>query len=175
MKFLDIAALVMLFSVLSGCADTHQLLRIDNDASVRLNQNGSIYVAAPKDGIYGNNNYHGSGANTAQIIRASFSRQTRNVEVAREYEQFNKALEYAKNNGFQYLVFPTILHWEDRATEWSSIPDQVEVKIDIIDTARGKTVAAGIVKGKSGIATFGGDHPQDLLPKPIDEFITSLY
>jgi hypothetical protein len=30
----------------------------------------------------------------------------------------------------------------------------------------GKTMDSAIIKGKSGIATLGGDHPQDLLVKP---------
>ncbi len=34
---------------------------------------------------------------------------------------------------------------------------------------------SAIIKGKSGLATFGGDHPQDLLPKPVGEYIDALY
>jgi hypothetical protein len=69
----------------------------------------------------------------------------------------------------------TILHWEDRATEWSGIPDKVEIRIDVIESARGDTIDSAIVKRKSGLATFGGDHPQDLLPKPVEDYVASLY
>lgn len=84
-------------------------------------------------------------------------------------------MDSARKSKSKYLVYPTILHWEDRATEWSSIPDKVEVKIELIDTTSGETATAVVIKGKSGIATLGGDHPQDLLPKPIQEFVASLY
>jgi hypothetical protein len=32
-----------------------------------------------------------------------------------------------------------------------------------------------IIKGKSGLATFGGDHPQDLLAKPVSAYVNGLY
>jgi hypothetical protein len=31
------------------------------------------------------------------------------------------------------------------------------------------------VSGRSGWATLGGDHPQDLLPKPVGEYVASLF
>jgi Domain of unknown function (DUF4823) len=80
-----------------------------------------------------------------------------------------------RKSEFKYLVYPTILHWEDRATEWSALPDRVEVKIDLIETATGKLLDSVVIRGKSGVATLGGDHPQDLLPKPVDEFVSTLF
>ncbi|WOA51920.1 DUF4823 domain-containing protein [Dickeya solani] len=32
-----------------------------------------------------------------------------------------------------------------------------------------------ILSGKSKFVTFGGDHPQDLLPDSINNYISSLY
>lgn len=56
------------------------------------------------------------------------------------------------------------MHWEDRATEWNFMRDKVKVKIEFVDAFSGNVESAAIVEGKSGIATLGGDHPQDLLP-----------
>lgn len=162
-------------TLLIGCADSHQLIRLSGDQTVKLNKNGGVYVAVPKDGAYGNKVYRGSGQNVAQIIQSAFSRKARNVQQGRDYESFNKALEAAKQNGYKYLVYPAILHWEDRATEWSGISDKVEVKVEVVDTATGETVVSTLIKGSSGKGTFGGDHPQDLLPTPITEFVASLY
>ncbi|WP_254924651.1 DUF4823 domain-containing protein [Aeromonas sp. A35_P] len=33
----------------------------------------------------------------------------------------------------------------------------------------------GNQEGKSKWATFGGDHPQDLLPEPTEKYVNSLY
>ena len=105
----------------------------------------------------------------------AFSKNSNSAETARQYQSFDNALTYAKENNYGYLVFPTILEWEDRATEWSGIPDKASIKIAIINVESGKTMDSAIIKGKSGIATLSGDHPQDLLVKPVAEYVNELY
>ncbi len=73
------------------------------------------------------------------------------------------------------MVTTEILHWEDRATEWSGRPDRVEVQISVYDTSTREEVASSSYSGKSKWATFGGDHPQDLLSEPTDNYVRSLY
>ena len=166
--------IILMFSILSNCADTTQLLR-NGSSSIHLEQSKSIYISIPRDGRYGNNTYQGSGINVSQIILMSFSKFALNVETGYEYQTHAEALSFSKKNNYEYLIFPSILEWEDRATEWSSIPDKVSIKIAIIKVRTGRTLDSVLIKGKSGIATFGGDHPQDLLPKPIGEYAASLY
>ncbi|ELW8199044.1 DUF4823 domain-containing protein, partial [Yersinia enterocolitica] len=67
------------------------------------------------------------------------------------------------------------LHWEDRATEWSGKPDIIAIKITVYNAASDNIISSTIINGKSKWATFGGDHPQDLLAKPVSEYISSLY
>lgn len=105
----------------------------------------------------------GSGQVTAQAVSAAFTSRLRNVSVGVANEGFSSAMETARSGGFTVLVVPTILHWEDRATEWPMLSDKLEVKVDVVDTATGDTIATATLVGKSGKATFGGDHPQDLL------------
>jgi len=171
MKWLVI---IVVASLLGACADTHQLIRQDA-AGVKLTQTDTVFVAVPEDGSYGADTYRGSGQNAAQIIFSAFAKHTRSAKVGRAVQSFDEALASTRQAGTKYLVYPTILHWEDRATEWSAIPDKVEIKIEVVEASTGDVVAAGIINGKSGIATFGGDHPQDLLPKPTKEFVSSLY
>lgn len=82
-------------------------------------------------------------------------------------------LQEGKQN-YTYYVVPEILHWEDRNTEWSGIPDRVEIKLVVYDTLRSE-LASVVVSGKSKWATFGGDHPEDLLPEPLRQYVESLY
>lgn len=91
------------------------------------------------------------------------------------YQSFDEAIQYTNDNSFNYLIYPQILHWEDRATEWSGISDKVTVKINIIEANTKKTLDSATIEGTSGWATLGGDHPQDLLKKPINDFVNSLY
>ena len=175
MKAIQIFTVCIALIGLAGCADTTQLVKLSGDPSSKLDINGSVYISTPKDGIYGSTTYSGSGANTAIILQSAFAKRIRNIEVGRTYEKFEDALDSARKNKSKYLVYPTILHWEDRATEWSGIPDKVEVKVEIINTSSGKTVSSSVVKGKSKWLTFGGDHPQDMLAGPIENYVASLY
>ena len=171
MKWLRIIVIASLFT---ACADSHQIIR-DDTSSVRLTLDDTIFISVPSDGVYGANIYRGSGQNTAQIINSAFAKHTHSIKVASSTQSFDEAREAANKNGQKYLIYSTILHWEDRATEWSGIPDKVEVKVEVVEVETGNTVSSAIVKGESGLATFGGDHPQDLLPGSIDEFVSSLY
>jgi hypothetical protein len=161
--------------LLVSCADTHKVIRSDSSSGVHLDANSTIYIAVPTDGVYGANTYRGSGQNTAQIINSAFAKRSRSTIVARSPQGFADARKSALSENWEYLVYPTILHWEDRATEWSAIPDKVEVKIDVVEVATDRSIASAVISGSSGLATFGGDHPQDLLPEPVEEFVSSLY
>jgi Domain of unknown function (DUF4823) len=169
-------SVLVIVGSLFGCADSQQVVRFGNAVEpVRMAAGDSIYIAVPRDGVYGVRTYQGSGLITSRILFGSFSKRARRVEVALSYQSFGDSLQFARKSEFKYLVYPTILHWEDRATEWSALPDRVEVKIDLIETAMGKLLDSVVIRGKSGLATLGGDHPQDLLPKPVDEFVSSLF
>jgi hypothetical protein len=111
----------------------------------------------------------------AQIVASAFAKQIDRVEIGRKLEQPNVAMTKAQELGATYLVTPMIVHWEDRATEWSGISDKVEVRITVRDVASGRTLASAVVSGSSGLWTFGGDHPQDLLPEPMDSYVGSLF
>jgi hypothetical protein len=160
---------------LFACADSHQLIRTQGTSAPRIEAADSFYVATAADGAYGAQRYAGSGQSTSTMIGLALQEHSRAVRVARDNQSFDDAIASAKGLGSRYLVYATILHWEDRATEWSGISDKVEVKIEVIDPTSGETLTTGIVKGKSGLATLGGDHPQDLLPEPITEFVGALY
>ena len=73
------------------------------------------------------------------------------------------------------MAIPEILHWKDRATEWSGIPDKIEVKLSVYESNSEKELASTVLSGKSKWATFGGDHPQDLLAEPLNKYIGTLY
>jgi hypothetical protein len=75
---------------------------------------------------------------------------------------------------YDYYVVPEIVRWEDRATEWSGIPDKVEIKISIYEGLTWMNLASAIIYGKSKSFTFGS-LPEELLPEPIDKYIDSLY
>lgn len=74
-----------------------------------------------------------------------------------------------------YVRQPVILNWEDRATEWSGIPDKITLKLAVYEVQSGKLITSTVTSASSKWATFGGDHPQDLLPEPMKRFVTPLF
>jgi hypothetical protein len=128
-----------------------------------------------KDGSYGRTAYPGSGALAAQAVAAAFSPYLTKVTVALKVEELDVARKSAQAGGYTYLIFSEILHWEDRNTAWSSIPDQVSVKVSVLRVDTGAILDSAVVAGTSGLATFGGDRPEHLLPKPLSDYAATLF
>lgn len=166
--------ILALVALLSGCADSHNWSPQQN-GSLRITKTDRIYVSTPADGSYGDHVYNGSGRNTSKTIYDAASAKSHLVRIGGLAENFEDAIAEAQRTDQDILIFPTILHWEDRATEWSMIPDKVEIKVEVVQVKSGDVISSGIIKGKSGLATFGGDQPQDLLPEPVSEFVSSLF
>jgi hypothetical protein len=162
------------FALLSGCADTHQLTRATGKGLAPA-QHASAYVSLPRDGQFGHIAYPGSGALTAQAVAAAFSPYFEKVIVGMKTEDSAAAQQTAKTSGYAYVLHPEILHWEDRATEWSGRPDEMAVKISVIDANTGEALDSAVVSGKSGLATFGGDRPEHLLPNPLADYAATLF
>lgn len=161
---------------LMACADTHTLTRSQHaQVAAMLDRQASAYVAVTTDGRYGDTVYFGSGAMTAQSVASAFAPYLSKIITGTKPEDLDQALSSARSGRFRYLLYPQILHWEDRATEWSAQPDRATIKLSLFSTDSGAMIDSAIIEGKSGLATFGGDHPQDLLPKPLGQYAASLF
>lgn len=167
------AALCVAIAV-AGCTDTHKLVR-PTESAAPLSAAASGYVALPADGRYGDTLYSGSGMQTAQGVATAFARYLKAISVATAIEDVETARRSAQEGGYDYLLFPQILHWEDRATEWSGKSDRISVKLSVIRTENGEVVDSAVVDGKSKWMTMGGDHPQDLLAAPFNEYSKKLF
>lgn len=159
--------------ILAGCTSTYALRR--TGVAHKLPIDSGIYVSLAEDGRFEQTAYPHSGEMTARAVEIAFKKHVAKVERGATAETLPAAVEQARAKGRAYCVIPRILHWEDRATEWSSKPDQIEIHLMLIDVSRGETLETVTLTGKSKWATFGGDHPQDLLPKPVGEYVDSLF
>jgi hypothetical protein len=133
-----------------------------------------VLISVPENGSYGNDVYGSSGKMTADAVAAAFSKYAIRVDIDSGCKR-EACLKNIDTSMYGYFVNPTILHWEERATEWSGLPDRIEVKLEIFDTVNRQQIGVYSYAGKSKWATFGGDHPQDLLPQPTGELVSSLY
>lgn len=156
-----------------GCSSTYQQADVQAAAN-KLDPSQGVLISQPKDGSYEATQYQNSGLMTAQALYSAFSKKAQKVELTAHCHG-DECLTSIKPDQFRYYVKPVILHWEERATEWSGKPDIIEVQVVIYDTVSKKSIANSSFKGKSKWATFGGDHPQDLLPEPTEKYVSSLY
>ncbi len=158
---------------LSSCTASYNQ-QILQDATSKLERGKGVFISTPKNGLYGKIEYKNSGKMTANAVKAAFSRFSNSVYISEECLGL-ECLKAAPTAKYAYYVVVEILHWEDRVTEWSGIPDRIEVKISVNEVASGSEISSTVIKGTSKWATFGGDHPQDLLPEPINNYVQSLY
>jgi hypothetical protein len=159
---------------LAACADSHKMTRPSGTSAATLQRSARIYVSIPRDGAYGSKVYARSGEMTTDIIVAALLRRGAQAERGARFDAMPEALEAARSRGAAYLLFPTIIAWEDRATEWSGKSDVAEVKIDLVEVQTGKVLDTVIISSKGKWLTFGGLHPQDLLPDPVRGYVEAL-
>jgi hypothetical protein len=144
-SFRVLFAIVALMAA-SGCISSQ---KVTSSASPRIPGGASLSIAVPEDGSYDGEVYLGSSRAVAVGLKAALIRHFPRTEIA-------------ENRGADYTIKPTILHWEDRATEWSGRPDRISISLQLYDR-RGVTLDATVVEAKSSYWTLGGDHPEKLL------------
>jgi hypothetical protein len=159
-----------------GCAHSYHVKPgpVANAAS-KLVRLSPVWVALAADGAYGGKPYLGSGGEATRATVAAFSEVAVRVDAGTRVQPELANIEEARSIGATLLVIPTILHWEDRATEWSGIRDKMSLRVLVIDVASSQPIGSAVLEGRSRWATFGGDHPQDLLRKPLSDYVRSLY
>jgi hypothetical protein len=165
--------LASIMFALAGCVSAYHHTDARN-AESPLDQEKSVIISVPEDGRYGGDVYRSSGEMTAEAVKSAFSRYSSDVEITDEYKTID-SIRSKLLGRYAYYVEPSILHWEERATEWSGKPDRIEIQIQVYDVVSGLEIFRRIYSGKSKWATFGGDHPQDLLPEPTQKFVDLLY
>jgi hypothetical protein len=122
-----------------------------------LNPSKQVLVSVPKDAVYQGKAYPGSGQEVAQRTVIAFLKHTRQAEIASPaLQDQGELLIAARNAGAGYLVIPTIIHWEPRATFWTGLPSQVDISLTVIDVDAGREVRSTVLEGRTSM------QPQDI-------------
>ncbi|MEX0827627.1 MAG: DUF4823 domain-containing protein [Haliea sp.] len=171
MKKLLVIALIFL---ITGCTSKYRIDAAETPLAL-VSSGKSFHVILPADGHYGRIKYSQSGMMLASEVRAALSIHASKVLISANNDDIDKALIQARNKNFDYVIEPMILHWEDRATEWSGRPDRITIRFVAFDVKTGKKIASTVRSASSKWFTFGGDHPQDLLPELTRQFAAMLF
>jgi hypothetical protein len=166
--------LVSAFSLLAlSCSHTFGLNR--QLQGRRPPASAVVYVALPESGRFEAHAYPDSGRQTGEEVVRAFAPHVSRATLGDRVESADEARLTAREEGATHLVVPTILHWEERATEWSGRPDRIRVLLQVYEVESGKLIDSAEVSGKSRWATFGGDHPQELLPTAVGDYVNTLF
>ncbi|MDX2321304.1 MAG: DUF4823 domain-containing protein [Moritella sp.] len=160
-------------AVLAGCSSSYKYSELQT-TEVKLDPTVGVLISPPENGWYDQIEYRNSGRMTAKAIQNAFAKNTSNVDVTHSCIG-DECLNTIDSEKYGYYAKPVILGWEDRATEWSGKPDKIEIQIVIFDVKTETELVNLTFSGKSKWLTFGGYHPQDLLEKPTNQYINSLY
>ena len=132
-------------------------------------------MAIPFDASFKEAVAQDSGKLTAQAFQAALLRYTRSVYISKFPESESEALESARRANLEFVVYPSVQRWEDRATEWSGRRDRLALKVDLIDLSEGKVVFSREIESTGKWMTDGGDTPRDLLNEPAEQYVNALF
>jgi hypothetical protein len=173
LELFHLLAIAVVTITSAGCSSSYKFAA-PTVVGDRLDASRGVAISKPANGVFNGTAYGQSGRMTADAVRSAFARHADHVALIANCHGPD-CLGHLDSATFGYYVQPEILHWEDRATEWSGKSDRVEIRMTVYDTATSERLAHGTYSGKSKWATFGGDHPQDLLAKPTGRFVADLY
>jgi hypothetical protein len=169
------ATFCLLALTLAGCKSTYSEKNVTAEPPPLLKGSNRIYVAIPFDASFKEVVAQGSGKATAESLFVALKRYARAVYMGKFPESATEALDSAHAVNADYLVYPNIVKWEDRATEWSGRRDRLDLKIDLLDLSDGKLVFSREISATGKWLTEGGDSPKDLLDQPVEEYVNALF
>lgn len=174
MKKLFSSLTIISILLLTGCADVKNI-KHNEDKDVVLDSKAKTYITIPEDGRYGNGIiYSGSGAIVSGIVLSAFSMKIMTLDLAEKTQSLDEALTYARNQSYDYIISPTILHWEDRNTAWSSRPSKASIRIIVVDVKTGNMIDSAVIDARSSSVRMTDPSPEDALPKPVTDYVNSL-
>lgn len=170
-KLIPFCAAIVL---LSGCASAYHMDIGQAGHVTTIPRTAHACISIPNDGRYEDDKYQGSGKATAESVNRAFAPYIETTVLNEQGISQDQAISESKAEDCQYLFYSQILHWEDRATEWSGKPDRIALKLTTFSVSSGKSVDEMTFHARSSWWTLGGDHPQDLLYKPLKEYAKEL-
>ncbi len=172
-KFFKLLSIcVLICGMLGGCSTKYKNLASEEVPALSNTdlQNARILVNHAKPGMAVSLGklYDQSGVYFSNCMKDIAQNFNSKVKLSNTVLSENDLLKSVRNNNnMDYLIFGTIVNWEDHATEWTGEPDRINIDIKLIEVKSGAVMAHENFISSSKWLTFGGDHPQDLLAGPL--------
>jgi hypothetical protein len=167
--FMNYPAVIALTVLMSGCAYQKTTL-LPPQSSTPLHVSG-LCVMTAVDGSYNGKPYIGSGREVSnQVLAAMRSKALDSIIVNATDKQ--EATKQCSAQGANHLVIPSILHWEDRATNWSGLRDLIRIELQVTQIDPPKLLKVGTFEARNSWFTFVNNPPEDLLDEKFSKFVT---
>ncbi len=162
--------------LLVGCATANiERLYQPQDARDVLRGNEKVFVALPEDGTFEGHHYTDSGKYVQQYFYDNLLRYADNVVNATKVLPLDEAKAEAKKQNAEILIYPGIVHWEDRNTMWSGIRDKVRINVIVYSLTEGRTLDKTSLYATNAWATFIQARPENRLKTIIPPYVKALY
>lgn len=160
--------------MLSGCFAKSEIVpgnQMTNGSAIT--KTDAVAIMLPNDGSYGQTVYGGSGRLVAAKIKQATFRKVQNSEIVETAKQ-EEAIAYCKDRDIRFLIRPSILHWEDRTTNWSGIRDRIKLELVLVNPRDRSTLNSLMFNATSSWWTFVNNPPEDMLDESFEEAVQKL-
>lgn len=159
-----------------GCATAkiEHLSQTRNDSNI-LQGGEHVFIALPKDGSFGEHHYKESGNYVQQYFFDNFLHYTDYVENATKILSLEDAKEEARKQKADILIYPVIVHWEDRNTYWSGLRDKVRINVIVYSLSNDKTLDKSSLYATNSRFTYINARPENRLKTIINPYVKQLY
>jgi hypothetical protein len=168
---MKIIIITILAASLGGCAHSYGTFPPGQAEAPAMDR---LCIMTAKDGVYGGTVYVGSGQEVSgkmlSTIRGGRLGQSIQVPATDETE----AARQCAAEGVGYLIVPRILHWEDRATQWSGLRDEIAVEARLLRLEPRETVRIGNFSAQTGSFALFNHPPEDLLNDEYSLWVKKL-
>ena len=143
---------ILLFSLTSliyvcGCSSKYRYTT-SQEACIKLMKGKGVFISIPENGSYGGTIYPNSGIMTARSLESALMDYTNTIKVS-DSCMGNTCFEHIDTDIYAYYFEPKILHWEERATEWSGLSDRITISLRAYNTENKKLICSQQFSGSS--------------------------
>lgn len=170
MRTLKNVVLVFAALWLVGCQSTLKVVSYQAPPD-RLRPEDGILIMIPPDAP----DEPGSGEKCARTLVDAFRQYCQRLKLSDEIAGLDIQIKKASSEGFVYVLDTTMHKWEEEPTEWTGMPDTLDVELRIYRSSDGGLETQTRLNGKSKWATFGGDQVEHLLKPLAEGWVKSLY
>jgi len=160
--------------MLVGCVSANTSVNRLSTARVDIDNNALAMVVQPADGGSLGKTYNGSGAKVAFEFARAMKTLVADVRISLNSSDNQSLFEDSRKRNIRYLLIPQIMHWEDRATQWSGIPDRLEIQVELIDLSTGDTLDTSSISSNSSDVEFTDAPVGEMVRRAADRYFQSL-